>query len=150
MSTKKIWISLACVAFLSISVSAISQQKDEAYADNTNTENQSIQTESTSSTQTLIEPSATATEDKDTRFLSALESTLSMATKESIQQIPDSTKIAAGNVVCESFSKGVTYEEFAIMIIQKYGTSASTTELAGALIGAGVSVYCPEYSYKLP
>jgi hypothetical protein len=101
--SKKVWVSLAFVAFLSISTSAISQQKDEAYTDKTNTENQSkesIQTEPIRSTPTLTESSSTDKEDKDQLFLSTLKSSASQEANNVLEKIPDYKKIAFGKEVC--------------------------------------------------
>ena len=152
MSAKKIWMSLAFIAFLSISTSAISHQKDEAYTDNTNTENQaqaSIQAEPTSSTPTLAESSSTDTEDKDQLFLLTLESSASWEANKVLEQIPDYQKIAFGKEVCQSFSEGMTFEDFATRVALTYGNNLTVAELAGRLVGAGVGAYCPEYSYKV-
>lgn len=99
---------------------------------------------------TSVEPSSAATEETDRRFLTAIESSVSQEAKGALNHIPDSQKITAGKSVCQSFSQDVTFEDFSTLILQKYGNSSSNIELGGALIGAAVSVYCPEYSYKLP
>jgi hypothetical protein len=138
-SNKVKWSVTATLASLFVVASTNNQQ-----------ESTSMQSKSQETLPTSVSPSSTDTEGKDQRFIFALESTISTPTKESIKEIPNSTKIATAKSVCKSFSQGVNFEDFAELIIQKYGTSSSSIELGGALIGAGVSVYCPEYLYKLP
>lgn len=150
--SKKIWISLAFIAFLSISNSAISRQKDEAYTDNTNPENQaqeSIQAEPTSSTPTLTESSSTDTGDKDKLFLLTLESSASWEANKVLEKVPDYKKIAFAKEACQGFSKGMSFEDFATRVALIYGNNLTVAEIAGRLVGAGVGAYCPEYSYKV-
>jgi hypothetical protein len=149
----KIWLSICAVAFLVVSGSVVKAYQDGAFADNSSQNNQpstTIKPNSQANSPASVDPSSTAPEDRDQRFLSAVESSASWEANRVLEQIPDHKKIAFGKEVCRSFSEGMSFEDFAMKVAQNYDSSSTTVEIAGRLVGAGVGAYCPEYSDKLP
>jgi hypothetical protein len=151
----KIWLSVAALSFVVISSTFIAYSLgDGAYADDSSTESNQLNTPTQSSTPgskaTSLTAPKTEVADKNQRFLSGLESSVSSETKALLKEIPDSQKIMAGEKICQALAQGITFNDIAVAFIQKYGTNPTYTEYAGALIGASVGTYCPEYADKVP
>jgi hypothetical protein len=150
--SNKIWLILCAVTFIVVSGSIIRNHQDKVIADNSSQDNQSSTTIKSNSQENLpasVKASSTDTEDKDQRFLSVIDSSASSEAKKVLEQIPDYKKIAFGKEVCQNFSKGMSFQDFAIKVAQTSGNDSTTAEIAGRLAGAGVGAYCPEYSYKV-
>ena len=152
---QKIWLSVAALSFTVISGSVIAYSlRNGAYADNSSTESNQLNTQTPSnasgSKTTSLTSSNTEGIDKNQRFLLGLESSISSETKTLVKDIPDSQKIMAGEKICQAFAQGITFNDLAIAFTQKYGSNPKYAEYAGALIGASVGAYCPEHAGKLP
>lgn len=150
--SNKIWLILCAVTFIVVSGSIIRNHQDEAIASDSSQNNQSsttIESNSQENSAPSAKASSTETEDKDQLFLSTLESSASHEANKVLEQIPDYKKVAFGKEACQSFSEGMSFEDFALKVALTYGNNSTMAEIAGRLVGAGVGAYCPEYSDKV-
>ena len=147
---EKIWLSVAALSFITISSTVIVEGfRNGGFANNSSSEN-SQPSVSSDSEATSLTSSNTKVVDKNQRFLLGLESSVSSETRTLTKKVPESQKIMAAERVFHAFYQGMTFNDLAIPLMQKYGNNPIYIEYTGALIGTSVGVYCPEYADKLP
>lgn len=59
--------------------------------------------------------------------------------------IEDDLIISLGSEICNAFDNGMSFRE---MVMAGMGSEFTASE-QGAMIGASIGAYCPEYEYKL-
>lgn len=94
-----------------------------------------------------VEPAPIETLSVDDQYLAVLHSFNNYI----IEDNTDADLIALGKQVCTTLDAGNTVEDLQWALIGGAdGTeSDSYWEFAGAVIGAGVAAYCPEYQYQI-
>lgn len=101
----------------------------------------------TSSDYTVVEPAPVETLSVDDQYLAVLHSFGNYV----IENNTDADLIAVGKQVCTALDAGNTVTDLSLALIGgSDGTESDAYwEFAGAVIGAGVAAYCPEYEYQI-
>lgn len=103
--------------------------------------------ETPTSDYTVVEPDPVETLSTDDQYLAVLHSFGNYV----IESNTDADLIAVGKQVCTALDAGNTVQDLQLALIGgSDGTESDAYwEFAGAVIGAGVAAYCPEYNYQI-
>lgn len=91
------------------------------------------------------------TADDLTLFIAAAERALEGTAQESAVFDDPEIYIALGQISCDRFSAGETFEQIATDLLADIDTedSADETQLVGAILGAATQTICPEHADKI-
>jgi hypothetical protein len=84
----------------------------------------------------------TVEENIDTIFLTVLRSKY----PQDFVAVPDTMLVELGNMICDGFDAGLSFEEVALVGL----SSGYSPKSSGFLIGASISSYCPQFENLLP
>jgi hypothetical protein len=87
-------------------------------------------------------PEPTVEENIDTIFLTVLRSKY----PQDFVAVPDTMLVELGNMICDGFDAGLSFEEVALVGL----SSGYSPKSSGFLIGASISSYCPQFENLLP
>ncbi|MBW4692247.1 MAG: DUF732 domain-containing protein [Lyngbya sp. HA4199-MV5] len=97
-----------------------------------------------------VDTSSWSEDQKEQVFLAAVDGTASPAEKAWGATVSNAKKVEIAKGACKEFDRGATFNDIGLEIIKAFGSKSAAGRYTAAMVGGGVSVYCPEHRSKIP